>query len=83
MTVICCWVLLFSVSLATTVIVFAPGLSVIEALQLAVLAPLAVPPLALTPLTVTDDTPSLPSPLSLAVPVTVRLALVTVALFCG
>ena len=52
-------------------------------LQLAVFAPAAVPPVALTPLTVTDDTPLLPSPLSLAVPVTVRLGLVTMALLDG
>ena len=76
------------VSLATTVItmVWDEGsvtLSVIVAAQYAVLAPLAVSLPAVTPLTVTDETPLLPRPLSLAVPLTVRLVLVTVAPLTG
>ena len=82
-TLNCCWVALLSVSLATTVTVFAPGVRVIVAFQLAVLLPLAVPPLAVTPLTVTEEMPLLPWSASLAVPVTGRLALVTVALLAG
>src|SRR6266853_3682843 len=70
-------------SLATTSIVFAPGVRVIVALQSAAPAPLAMPPLALTPLTVTEEMPLFPNPLSLAVPLTVRLALVSVALLAG
>ena len=83
MTVICFVVELLSVSLAITVIVFAPETSVTVAFQVAVPLPLAVPPVALVPLTVTDETPLLPSPLSLAVPLTAKLALVTVALLAG
>jgi hypothetical protein len=63
--------------------VFEPGFNVIEVFQLAVLPPIALPPLALTPSTVTDAMPLLPNPLSLALPVTARLALVTVALSEG
>ena len=58
-------------SLPTTVIVFAPVLSVTDRLQFAVAAPVAVPPLAATPLTVTEDMPLFPNPESLAVPATV------------
>ena len=65
-------------SLPTTVIVFAPWLSVIDRLQFAVAEPVAVPPLAATPLTVTDDMPLLPSPESLAVPATVIGLVLTV-----
>jgi hypothetical protein len=83
-TVISPVVALPTVSLATTVMVSAPALgSVIVALQLAVLAPVAVPPLAVMPLTVTDETPLLPRPLSVAVPLTIRLALVTIAPLTG
>src|SRR6266853_2118409 len=70
-------------SLATTLTVFTPGVSVIVAVQFAVPEPLAVPPLAPTPLTVTEEMPLFPNPLSLAVPLTVRLALVSVALLAG
>src|ERR1019366_4388879 len=77
------WVELLSVSLATTVIVFAPETSVTVPLQLAVPLPLAVPPLALAPLTVTEEMPLLPTPLSLAVPLTGKLALVTTTPLAG
>jgi hypothetical protein len=65
-------------SLATTVIVFAPETSATDRLQFAVPDPLAVPLPAATPLTVTDDIPLLPSPESLAVPKIVIGLLVTV-----
>ena len=66
-----CTVLAFRfelLSLASTVIVFAPGLNATERFQLAVPDPLAVPPVAACPLTVTEDIPLLPRPESLAVP---------------
>src|SRR5271157_4136417 len=63
--------------------VFWPGVKVIVALQLAVPLPLAVPPVALTPLTVTEETPLLPRPLSVAVPLTSRLGLVSAAPLAG
>jgi hypothetical protein len=65
-------------SFATTVIVFAPGLSVTDRLQFAVAEPVAVPPVAATPFTVTEDIPLFPSPESLAVPATVIELVVTV-----
>jgi len=65
-------------SLATTVIVLAPGLSVTERLQFAVADPVAVPPVAATPFTVTEEIPLFPKPESLAVPDTVIGLLVTV-----
>ena len=58
-------------SLAMTVIVFAPGERVIVRLQLAVPEPVAVSPVARTPFTVTDEMPLSPLPESLAVPVIV------------
>jgi hypothetical protein len=64
--------------LATTVIVFAPGLSAIDWFQFAVADPVALPPLAATPFTVTDDIPLFPNPESLAVPDTVIGLVVTV-----
>ena len=83
MTFICCDVGLFKVSLATTVMVFGPECSAIVALQFAVPDPMAVSLFAVMPLTVTVETPLLPSPLSLAMPLTGRLALVTTALLAG
>jgi hypothetical protein len=68
-------------SLPTTVIVFGPGLSATDRLQLAVADPVAVPPLAATPFTVTEEIPLSPSPESLAVPDTVIGLAVTVWLF--
>ncbi len=68
-------------SLPTTVIVFAPGLSATDRLQFAVAEPVAVPPLAATPLTVTEDMPLFPNPESLAVPATVIGLVLTVWLF--
>jgi hypothetical protein len=65
-------------SFATTVIVFAPGLSATAWLQFAVADPVATPPLAATPFTVTEEIPLFPKPESLAVPATVIGLLVTV-----
>ncbi len=58
-------------SFAMTVIVFAPGESVIVRLQFAVPEPAAVSPLARMPFTVTDEIPLSPLPESVAVPKTV------------
>ncbi len=66
------------VSVATTVNVFAPDESVTLRLQFAVLLPVAVPPVAEAPFTVTLPIPLPPFPLSLAVPDSVMLDVVTV-----
>src|SRR2546423_1975256 len=55
-------------SAATTVIVFAPALSVSVRFQVATLEPVAVSSVARTPLTVTDEMPLSPLPPSVAVP---------------
>ena len=67
-----------TVSVATTVNVFAPVASETLRLQFAVLLPVAVPPVAATPFTVTLWMPLLPAPLSVAVPLNVMLDVVTV-----
>ena len=60
--------LLELLSVAMTVIVFAPGFRATNWLQLAVPDPAAVSPLARTPLTVTDEIPLSPLPESVTVP---------------
>src|SRR5262245_34968835 len=69
-------------SRATTVMVFEPGTRLSGLLQFAVAVPDAVPPAAAVPFTVTLVTP-LPPALSVAVPLTVIFAVVTVELFAG
>jgi hypothetical protein len=64
-------------SVASTVMVFDPDVSVRARLQFAVLLPVAVAPV-LTPLTVTPVMPRPPRLLSVAVPLIVTLADVTV-----
>jgi len=59
--------------------VFWPGVNVSVVLQL--VGPL--PLLALTPFTVTEETPVLPGPLSVATTLTSRLGVVTVAPLAG
>ena len=68
-------------SLATTVIVFAPEFRVNVRLQVAVPDPVAVPPVACTPFTVTDEIPLSPRPESVAVPEIVMELVETVWLF--
>lgn len=70
-----------ALSVATTVIVFAPGLRVMVLLQLAVLETDAVSPLARTPFTVTEAIPLSPRPASDAVPDMVTDDVVTVCPF--
>ena len=65
-------------SVATTVSTLAPLTSVSALLQLAVLLPVAAPPLAATPFTVTPVMPLPPAPLSVAVPLSVMVGVVTV-----
>jgi hypothetical protein len=67
-----------TVSVATTVKVFAPVESDTLRLQFAVLVPDAVPPVAAPPFTVTLWMPLLPAPLSVAVPLNVIVDVVTV-----
>jgi hypothetical protein len=65
-------------SVATTVIVLAPGFSVSERLQFALTFPLVVPPDAADPFTVTLAMPLPPMPLSDAVPASVMTLELTV-----
>jgi hypothetical protein len=66
-------------SLAITVMGFAPGVSGIVRLQFAVPVPVAVSLSARTPLTITDEMPLSPKPLSVAVPDTMTVFLVKVS----
>ena len=75
--VICCMLTLPAPSVASMVIVLAPDVSVMLRLQFAVLLPVAVAPVA-RPLTETLVTPRPPRLLSVAVPLIVTLADVTV-----
>lgn len=79
--VICDWRALPLPSVAMTVTTFALAARATLVLQFEVLLPVAVPPAAAIPFTVTLAMPLPPAPLSVAVPASVILAVLTIWLF--